>query len=118
MEALQKKKNTGSEPYPARPDSLTRQIPSSVQAMHNDAPVSAILATRPRADTTSMRRTLFPALLLAVLLPLPAQARVVVEATSNSNLGPLLAVKISEEIAPGDYEALMQGIRANPGKHG
>ena len=65
-----------------------------------------------------MRRTLLPALLLAALLPFPAQARVVVEATSNSNLGPLLAVKISEEIAPGDYEALMQGIRANPGKHG
>jgi hypothetical protein len=55
-------------------------------------------------------------LLFCPLLSLPALARVEVEAVANSNLGPLLAVKISEDIAPGDYESLLRGITANPGR--
>lgn len=47
------------------------------------------------------------------LATLPAHARVEVEAR-----GGLLAAKISEEIAPGDYERLLQGLRANPGAYG
>lgn len=52
-------------------------------------------------------------LFCTALLALPtAQARVEVEAHDG-----LLAAKISEEIAPGDYERLLQGLRANPGRH-
>lgn len=43
---------------------------------------------------------------------LNVQAQVEVEANAG-----LLAAKISEEIVPGDYEKLLQGLRANPGKH-
>ncbi len=48
----------------------------------------------------------------ALLAPLHAQARVEVESHDG-----LLAAKISEEIVPGDYEKLLQGLRAHPGKH-
>ncbi|HEY1029682.1 MAG TPA: hypothetical protein VGE28_18870 [Pseudomonas sp.] len=48
----------------------------------------------------------------ALFTTLTAQAQVVVEANAG-----LLAAKISEEIVPGDYEKLLQGLRANPGKH-
>jgi hypothetical protein len=64
-----------------------------------------------------MRKILVPAVLLCTVLlyataPL---AQVEVKAAPHSNLGALLAVKISEEIAPGDYEALLRGIKSNPG---
>lgn len=48
----------------------------------------------------------------ATLASLGAQAKVEVEAQQG-----LLAAKISEEIAPGDYERLLQGLRAHPGSH-
>lgn len=56
-------------------------------------------------------------LLLVALHTGNALARVEVEAVQQSNLGPILAVKISEDIAPGDYEALLKGIMGNPGQH-
>lgn len=65
-------------------------------------------------------RTLFVTALLlcASTLHAPATlAQVEVKATQHSNIGSLLAVKISEEIAPGDYEALLSGIKANPGTY-
>lgn len=43
---------------------------------------------------------------------LNVQAQVEVEANAG-----LLAAKISEEIVPGDYEKLLQGLRTNPGQH-
>ncbi len=46
----------------------------------------------------------------ALLTSLPAQAKVTVEAHDG-----LLAAKVSEEIVPGDYEALLKGLRAHPG---
>lgn len=52
------------------------------------------------------------ALCTAALVSLGAQAAVKVEAQKG-----LLATKISEEIVPGDYERLLQGLRAHPGKH-
>ena len=33
-----------------------------------------------------------------------------------SDMGRVLAAKVSEEIAPGDYETLLKGIQANPGQ--
>ena len=48
----------------------------------------------------------------ALFTALTAHAQVEVEANAG-----LLAAKISEEIVPGDYEKLLQGLRANPGKH-
>ena len=54
-----------------------------------------------------------PVLLCCLTLAaLPAHARVDVETQ-----GGLLAAKISEEITPGDYERLLQGLRANPGAY-
>jgi len=52
-----------------------------------------------------------------LLLSLAAQAKVEVEALQHQSMGRVLAAKISEDIAPGDYEALLQGIRAHPGKY-
>ncbi|WP_437881675.1 hypothetical protein [Pseudomonas sp. LRF_L74] len=47
---------------------------------------------------------------------LPALAKVEVEAVQHDSLGPVLAVRISEEIAIGDSESLLVGARANPGR--
>ena len=65
-----------------------------------------------------MRSPLLSAALLclATLCSTTSQARVEVEAAWHPSLGAVLAAKISEDIAPGDYEALLQGLRANPGK--
>lgn len=52
----------------------------------------------------------------AAFYAVATQARVEVEAAQQHNLGPVLAARISEDIAPGDYEALLKGLRANPGK--
>nr|WP_298140916.1 hypothetical protein [uncultured Pseudomonas sp.] len=66
-----------------------------------------------------MRIAFIPAALLCAssLYAAGAFAQVEVKAAPHSNLGSLLAVKISEEIAPGDYEALLRGIKANPGAY-
>lgn len=45
-----------------------------------------------------------------------AHAKVEVQASQHSRMGSLLAVKISEDIAPGDYETLLRGVRDNPGQ--
>ncbi|MHA6494022.1 COG3904 family protein [Pseudomonas borbori] len=56
------------------------------------------------------------ALLCASLYTTATLAKVEVEAAQHKTLGAVLAVKLSEDIAPGDYEALLDGIKANPGK--
>lgn len=61
-----------------------------------------------------IRSTLLCAVLLASL---PAAAKVEVQAVQHKSAGAILAVDISEAIAPGDYEALLQGLLANPGKY-
>lgn len=64
------------------------------------------------------RRSLRTALFFLVSLQTAgALARVEIEPVQNTNLGPILAARISEDIAPGDYEVLFKGITANPGKH-
>lgn len=55
-------------------------------------------------------------ILASTLLAASAQAKVEVEAARHQSLGTVLAAKISEDIAPGDYEALLKGIQANPGQ--
>lgn len=53
------------------------------------------------------------ALLVISLLVTPTTlAQVTVEASSG-----LLAARIAEEIVPGDYERLLQGLRDNPGRY-
>lgn len=61
-----------------------------------------------------MLRHLLPALLLA--LPLTTFAKVEVKPVQHNRLGGILVAKVSEEIAPGDYEALLAGLRAHPGR--
>lgn len=45
-----------------------------------------------------------------------AFAQVEVKPVQHSKVGEVLAVRISEDIAPGDYERLFKGLIANPGK--
>ncbi|MNE41183.1 hypothetical protein D3C80_1352420 [compost metagenome] len=65
-----------------------------------------------------MSRTLFRTALLclAAASSTAALAKVEVQPVQHDKAGLILAVQISEDIAPGDYEALMKGLRANPGK--
>lgn len=65
-----------------------------------------------------MSRTVFQAAVFcfAVLCSVAAAAKVEVLPVQHNKAGRILAVQISEDIAPGDYEALMRGLRANPGK--
>ncbi len=46
-----------------------------------------------------------------------AMAQVEVQAVQHSTAGRILAVKVSEDIAPGDYELLLKGITGNPGAY-
>ncbi|AYC33787.1 hypothetical protein D3880_16120 [Pseudomonas cavernae] len=55
-------------------------------------------------------------LALLISLSLAAQAQVEVTAVQHARIGQVLAVKVSEDIAPGDYEALIKGLRTHPGK--
>lgn len=59
-------------------------------------------------------------LLLLALLPasVPALARVEVQAVQHKREGRILAARVTEDIAPGDYEKLLQGVLANPGRFG
>lgn len=64
-----------------------------------------------------MRTSLTRTALIATLLfgSTAAQAKVEIEAVQHKAIGPMLVAKVSEDIAPGDYEVLMKGIMANPG---
>lgn len=53
---------------------------------------------------------------LSFLCSASAFARVEVKPVQNASLGPTLAVRITEDIAVGDYEQLLRGLKANPGK--
>jgi hypothetical protein len=53
---------------------------------------------------------------LSVLCSTAAFARVEVAPVQNKSLGLTLAVRVTEDIAPGDYERLLQGLKRNPGK--
>lgn len=52
----------------------------------------------------------------ALLCAPAAMAKVEVEAVQHKTIGRMLVAKVSEEISPGDYERLLRGIMANPGK--
>lgn len=65
-----------------------------------------------------MRATIRTVIICAIALcSATAIAKVEVQAVQHKTIGLVLAAKISEDIAPGDYEALISGIRANPGKY-
>lgn len=58
-----------------------------------------------------------PALLCALALscsPLRADVEVI---PVQYKRGPVLLARVTEQIAPGDYEALLKGITANPGRY-
>lgn len=64
-----------------------------------------------------MSRTLRTALLcLAALASNLAFAKVEIESAQQNNIGRMLILKVSEEIAPGDYDAMLKALRAHPGK--
>ncbi|PTS86645.1 hypothetical protein DBR00_00880 [Pseudomonas sp. HMWF032] len=65
-----------------------------------------------------MRRSVFQAVIAcaALLGSSQALAKVEVQAGQHKTLGRILVAKVSEDIVPGDYEALLKGIKANPGK--
>lgn len=58
------------------------------------------------------------ALLAATLLcSSAAMAKVEVLVVPHKTAGRVLAVNVSEQISPGDYEVLMRGLLSNPGKY-
>lgn len=61
-------------------------------------------------------RLFLATLLFTLLLSQAALARVQVEAGHQKNGQRVLIAKLSEDIAPGDYEALIKGLRAHPGQ--
>lgn len=65
-----------------------------------------------------MRRSVFQAVIACAVALVSTQvlAKVEVQAGQHKTLGRILVAKVSEEIVPGDYEALLKGIKANPGK--
>ncbi|MFZ6050282.1 hypothetical protein ACFW0H_29695 [Pseudomonas sp. CR3202] len=65
-------------------------------------------------SSTAIRAAAF---CLAALCSANTWAKVEVQPVQHSKAGRILAVQISEDIAPGDYEALMKGLRANPGQY-
>ncbi|WP_339524604.1 hypothetical protein [Pseudomonas sp. EA_35y_Pfl2_R111] len=66
-----------------------------------------------------MSRTVFQAVIICAvaLCSGVAWAKVEVQAGQHKSLGRILVAKVSEDIAPGDYEALLKGIKANPGQY-
>ncbi|MET1077583.1 MAG: hypothetical protein ABWY06_06130 [Pseudomonas sp.] len=46
-----------------------------------------------------------------------AKAKVEVQAVQSKTAGRILAVNLSDDIAPGDYDALIKGITGNPGPY-
>lgn len=66
-----------------------------------------------------MSRTVFQFVIVCVaaLCSSAALAKVEVQAGQHKSLGLILVAKVSEDIAPGDYELLLKGIKANPGKY-
>ncbi|MED5654345.1 hypothetical protein, partial [Enterobacter hormaechei] len=40
-----------------------------------------------------------------------------VHSLQHKSMGRVLTVRVSEEIAPGDYETLLKGLRNNPGTY-
>lgn len=62
--------------------------------------------------STAIRTVL---LAVAPLCSAAALAQVEVQPVQHTTVGRILAVKVSAEIAPGDYEALLKGLRQNPG---
>jgi hypothetical protein len=56
-------------------------------------------------------------LFAGLLCSIAAVAKVEVQPVQHKTTGRILAVSISEDIAPGDYEALLKGITGNPGKY-
>lgn len=57
----------------------------------------------------------FAVFAIATFCSAAAFARVEVEAVQHKS-GPMLVAKVSEDIAPGDYDALMKGVLGHPGK--
>lgn len=66
-----------------------------------------------------MSRTVFQAVIICVatLCSTVALARVEVQAGQHKTLGRILVAKVSEDIASGDYEALLKGISAHSGNY-
>jgi len=82
--------------------------------MRDSAPAGIVYLPSHYRVTRPMiaQRLRFALVATTLFTTLTAHAQVEVEANAG-----LLAVKISEEIVPGDYEKLLAGLRANPGKH-
>jgi hypothetical protein len=56
-------------------------------------------------------------LLIALFCSATVSAKVEVQSVQHKTAGQILAVSISDDIAPGDYEVLLKGITGNPGQY-
>ncbi len=59
----------------------------------------------------------FVTLCALALFACSAHAKVEVLPLKHEDQGLVLVARVTEQIAPGDYEALLKGIMAHPGKH-
>lgn len=66
---------------------------------------------------SSARTVRFAIAGLALLLAQTGLAKVEVRPVQHQQLGLILVASFSEDIAPGDYEVLLKGILANPGRY-
>ena len=94
-----------------RPDDEDRAQCNACRYLRQPSPSDRIARSMPRLRL----RTVLAC--LAVFCAAPALARVEVHSLQHKSMGRVLTVRVSEEIAPGDYETLLKGLRNNPGTY-
>lgn len=107
-------------PAPAGAPGGDRLLVLTTRTVHN-ATLAGIFGSHRRltGSPRSMPRLRLRTVLacLAVFCATPALARVEVHSLQHKSMGRVLTVRVSEEIAPGDYETLLKGLRNNPGTY-
>lgn len=107
-------------PAPAGAPGGNRLLVLTTRTVHN-ATLAGIFGSHRRltGSPRSMPRLRLRIVLacLAVFCATPALARVEVHSLQHKSMGRVLTVRVSEEIAPGDYETLLKGLRNNPGTY-
>ncbi len=107
-------------PAPAGAPGGDRLLVLTTRTVHN-ATLAGIFGSHrhltgsPRSMPRLRLRTVLAC--LAVFCAAPALARVEVHSLQHKSMGRVLTVRVSEEIAPGDYETLLKGLRNNPGTY-
>src|SRR5690606_24177325 len=79
---------------------------------------AALRVSSPPPPDRTARSMLRPVLLCALALyACCTSAQVEVLPVEHASQGRILVARVTEQIAPGDYQALLKGITAHPGKY-